>query len=250
MESLVILAVVSVLISGLTKGVAGFGYAVTGTALLSSFIPAKTAVVIMLPALLASNIGLIREANPSSLLERVKDVKYFAITLIAGSIIGTLLVDYLPQIAIKRSVGALILAYVVFQQELISLDKVSRFKDFCLKRSHKYQEILGLGTGIIFGASNIGVPIVATVQSIESNHEKFVTLLSSLMILTISGRFITAYFTGLYSVEGLQLALGLIIPGMIGLQAGEYLRSHIKEELIKNIVMVLLLAISLKLILL
>lgn len=248
MESLVILAIISVFIGGLTKGVTGFGYAVTGTAFLSSFIPAKTAIVLMLPALLASNIGIIWEADLPDLLVRLKGFRYFAISLIAGSVAGTLLVDYLPQLAIKRSIGVLILLYVIFQQEMISVGKISRFKEFCLKRSHKYQELLGLGAGIIFGSSNIGVPIVAIVQRIENNHKKFITLLSSLMVLSITSRFITAYATSLYSFESLKLALGLMIPGIIGLRSGEVLRSWTKEDSIKKLVMALLLAISLRLI--
>lgn len=247
MLEIALIAFAAVFIGGLTKGVTGFGYAVTGTALLASFIPAKTAVVLMLPALIATNIGIAREKGFSALWSRIKDFRFFAVSLVVGSVAGTLLVDVLPQNAISMSVGVIVLGYVVFKQELVEPHFAKRFKDFCLKRSHKYQELLGLSTGLIFGSSNIGVPIVAVAQRIEDSHEEFVVLLSALMIASIGSRVITAYATGLYRFESISVALLLILPGVLGLKIGEKLRSRLDADLIEKAITLLLLVIAVKL---
>lgn len=242
------IAFTAVFIGGLTKGVTGFGYAVTGTALLASFIPAKTAVVLMLPALIATNIGIAREKGFPELWQRIKEFRFFALSLVVGSIAGTLLIDFLPQRAIGFSVGLITLGYVVFKQELLEPDIAEKFKSLCLRSSHRYQELLGLSTGLIFGSSNVGVPIVAVAQRIEDSHEDFIALLSGLMIASIASRFITAYAIGLYRFESIFMATALILPGLLGLKSGEIVRELLDPDLIQKAVTVLLVVIGFKLV--
>lgn len=249
MEQLILIAIIAVLVGGLTKGITGFGYAVTGTALLASFTSAGNAVVLMLPALIASNLELAREKSPKLVLNYLKDLKFFAVFLVVGAVIGTFLIDFIPQRALKITVGVLVLLYVLFKQNFYSLRSLSKFKEFCLRSSGRYQELLGFGSGLIFGASNIGVVIVALVENMEENHEDFVAILSTLMILTITARFLTAFSIDLYTISSMKIAMGLVIPGIIGIKVGEKIRKHLPEEMISNSILLLLLAISVRLLL-
>lgn len=249
MQELIAVSILAVLLGGLTKGITGFGYAVTGTALLASFIPARTAVVLMLPALIATNIEIACEKGFSEVWARITEFKYFALTLMIGSIAGTLLIDFLPQQVIAKGVGLLVMTYIIFKQEIIELTFTEHFKNFCLRQAHSYQGILGLGSGLIFGSSNIGVPIVAISDRIEDNHGDFMSLLSGLMIMSITARFLIAYATGLYQLRGIIVAAALVAPGIAGLKAGEILRKHLKNETIGRIVLILLGIIAVKLVL-
>jgi uncharacterized membrane protein YfcA len=249
MEQLILIAVLAVFLGGLTKSITGFGYAVTGTALLASFTSVGNAVVLMLPALIASNLELAKEKNLISLFNYLKELKYFAFFLVLGSVIGTIMIDVIPQVLLKSTVGALILLYILFKQEFYSFKTLSKFKEFCLRSSNRYQELLGIGSGVIFGSSNIGVVIVALVENMEENHEDFVAILSSLMILTITARFLTAFTLDLYSISSIKIALGLIVPGIAGIKSGEKIRDYLPDNMIKNSVLLMLAVISMRLIL-
>lgn len=240
----------AVLLGGLTKGITGFGYAVTGTALLASFTSPANAVVLMLPALIASNLELVHERGIEVVLEKLKNLKRFAIALVIGSVIGTFLIDLVPQLVLKKTVGVLVLLYIAYKQQLYSFSILTKFKEFCLRKSHTYQEILGLGSGLIFGASNIGVTTVALVENMEKEHKDFISLLSALMILTITSRFITAYSLGLYSLQSIQIATLLILPGLVGIKSGEKIRKHLPAEAVSKIVLMMLTLIALRLLIL
>ncbi|MFT4869270.1 MAG: putative membrane protein YfcA [Colwellia polaris] len=248
MLDLILIGFIAVFLGGLTKGVTGFGYAVTGTALLASFIPAKTAVIIMLPALLATNIDIVHKYGFKEIWTRIKDFRFFAVSLIAGSVAGTLMIAALPQNIIEIGVGSVTLIYVLSKQELAEIDLFRGFKKFCLKKSHEYQGLLGLSAGLVFGSSNVGVPIVAVAQRIENNHESFVALLSGLMIASITSRFITAYAVGLYRFDSFFTGMLLLVPGLFGLEVGEKIRGKLDEDIIRGSVTVLLVLIGIKLV--
>jgi len=247
MVEIAALAFVSVFIGGMTKGITGFGYAVTGTALLASFMPAKSAIILMLPALIATNTVIARQKGLKELLNRIKEFSFFAASLVVGSIAGTLMINLLPQTVIIKAVAVLILGYIAFKQEFIDIKFADQFRDFCLQKAHTYQEVLGFGSGVIFGAANVGVPIVAISDRIEDTHEEFMALLSGLMIIAISSRFVTSYSIGMYQMESIVLSLFLIVPGMTGLKLGKQTREHLEKNSIEKLVLILLTAISLKL---
>lgn len=159
------------------------------------------------------------------------------------------MIDVIPQVILKNTVGTLVLLYILFKQEIYNFSALSRFKEFCLRSSNRYQELLGIGSGVIFGSSNIGVVIVALVENMEETHEDFVAILSSLMILTITARFLTAFSLNLYSISSMQIAFGLVVPGIAGIKSGEKIRDYLPDNMIKNSVLLMLAVISLRLLL-
>lgn len=128
-----------------------------------------------------------------------------------------LLLSWMPTRPLEIAVG---LTALVF-----SLSRVR----FCRGTIEKTSEIgfkswepaIGFLSGIVYGASNVAVTVVAYLKSREISQQKFTaTLATTILILSIY-RTLLANFTGLYAeTERFLLSIVLTVPALIAVKTG------------------------------
>lgn len=243
----VVLAVV--FLGGVVKGVAGFGYAVASTAILATVLDSPaTAVVVMILPTLGANVYLLGELDRADLRPCLERFWPFVAAAMVGTGVGMLALRAVPKAAVALGLGVLTLGYVVLKQPWVRVPGVDALTDRCFRPSTRWKAVLGLGSGLVFGASNIAVQVVAYLDALDLDRGTFVGVLAMILVGISTLRVGLAAGLGLFDASGTALlSLLAVAPGLAGVRVGGALRPRIPEAVQLGAVVVLLLVIGLRL---
>ena len=242
----ILLPAVAIVLGGLVKGLTGFGYALISTSLLATIMPAQQAVAVMIIPLIAGNLELVLEIDIEELLNCIRNLSCYLLSLTAGVTAGMFLISFIPSRPLQMAVGAIAAVYSISRLEPVE-DKFERLRKICFK---SWEPVIGTSSGIIYGASNIGVPIVAYLRSQNLSHEKFTGTLAAIILLLSVYRIFLAELTGIYSGnEKILLSLILAIPAAASAKTGQILANNISTEKLEKLSLILIFVIGLKLLL-
>jgi hypothetical protein len=110
--------------------------------------------------------------------------------------------------------------------------------------------VVGAVSGLLFGATNVGVQLVAYLQSLQMSHSRFVGVVAMVFVGINAVRVAAAGALGLYpspTVFGLSLAA--VVPAVAGVTAGRWLRDRLTPRLRRWLVLGLLTIIGVRLVL-
>ena len=233
------LVILFVSLGALIKGLAGFGFGILGTTLLANFIPAQDAVAVMILPLLAVNIPLILEAETSELRSCVENYSYFILTGLTGSLIGILLVDFLPVQIISYLVGFVAVLYVYSRQDLVP--RPENLISKCFTKKWYNQSLIGGFSGISFGSTGIGLPFVTYLERLELDRDTFVGLLSLLILSATFIRASVSYITGLYSIQLIEISVIASVFGLVITESASKFRFIVPGKMLENLTLALIL---------
>lgn len=220
-----------VFFGGLVKGVAGFGYAVASTALLATFLEPSVAVVLMILPMLAGNLSLVGEIDRGDVRSCANRFWPYVLASLLGTLAGMAVLDRIPTAVLALLLGVVTLGYVLVSQEYVVLPGEAWFADRCLVPTTTAKAVLGLTSGVVFGASNIGVQFVAYLDALDLDQATFVGVLSMILVGVSTVRVGAAWTLGLYEAEGiLVLSLLAVGPGLAGVATGGRVRSYVPER--------------------
>lgn len=240
------IALIAVLAGGLIKGLNGFGYALVSTSFLATAIPAQEAVSLMIIPVIIANIELTSQLDIKELRECIDRFKLYIIGSFTGVTVGMLLIDYIPSLMLKKMVGLFILVFVASRTSFVS-KFFSSLKNFCIENP-RTEPLLGLLSGVVFGSSNAGIPVVAYFKSLDLSREKFVAIVAVTILGASILRIGLASAQGFY--EGPERAIFstvLGVAGLISVKAGDYIGRRVPRKAVENTSLLLMLVIGLKL---
>lgn len=215
-------------VGGVVMGVAGFGYAMVGTATLAVLLDPATAVVVMILPMLATNVQLVGELDRGSLSACVERFWPYVVAAVVGTLLGMAVLDRIPTAVLALGLGLLTTAYVVGKQPYVELPGRSLFEDRCFRPTTQWKAVLGFASGLVFGASNIAVQVVAYLDALELDRSTFVGVLAMILVGISIVRVAAAALLGLYDAPGaLPLSVTGIFPGLVGVAAGQRIRPRI-----------------------
>lgn len=245
--TVVAVLVVVALLAGTLTGIAGFGFALLGTAVAATLIDPAQAVVLLVLPILGVNLSLITELGPEDARECLARFWPFLGAALVGTTVGMVALDLLPRDPLLLGLGLLTLGFVAYRVGL--LPDVETATDRSFVRSPSAMLVLGAGSGLLFGATNVGVQFVAYVRSYDLRQQVFVGLLA-MLFLGINGlRVASAAALGLYpSTSFVVVSAGLAVPAIVGSVAGSWIRPRISQRLIQRIVLGLLLVVGIRLV--
>jgi len=234
-----------VFVGGAVKGLAGFGYAVVSTAVLATVLDPATAVVVMILPTLGANVYLLGELDRADLRPCIGRFWPFVAAAMVGTAVGMLALRSVPTRYVALGLGVLTLAYVALKQPYVDLPGVDAATDRCFRPDARWKVALGLAAGLVFGASNIAVQVVAYLDSLELDHELFVGVLALILVGISALRVGLAGWLGLYDAAGTALLSVLaVLPGLAGVRAGGAVRPRVPERVQVAGVVVLLAVIG------
>ena len=236
--------------AGAVNGIAGFGFAVVGTMVLAAALDPATAVAFMILPMFAVNVALVGGLSRSELRHCGRRFAPLLVAGLIGTIVGMVLLDRLPAAPVRIVLGVVSLGFVATAQRAVRLPTLSRAIDRCVVETPLAMAAVGLGSGILFGATNVGVQFVAFVRSCDLSHGLFVGVVA-LVFVGINGlRVAAAGALGLYPNLGLLLAsIGAIVPAVAGVAVGTRLRPRIPRRVRRRVVLGLLTLIGGRLVL-
>lgn len=222
------LVVAVVFLGGLVKGVAGFGYAVASTALLATVLDPSRAVVVMILPTLAANVSLVRELDGDEVHTCARRFWPYLVSALAGTLLGMALLGQVPKPVLALGLGLLTFGYVLTKQAYITLPGESAIARYCLRPGSGAKAALGLVSGVVFGATNIAVQVVAYLDALDLDRATFVGVLALILVGISTVRVGAAWVLGLYATGSL-LALSVLVavPGILGVEAGGRIRVYI-----------------------
>lgn len=246
-ELLLVAAIV--LLGGVVMGVAGFGYAVVSTATLATVLSPADAVTVMILPLLASNVSLVRELERDRLRTCVSRFWPYVVAAIVGTVVGMVLLESLPASWLALGIGVFTLAYVGTSQDRVPIPGLGSFTNWCFVERTDFQVGVGAVSGFIFGATNVGVQVVAYLDSLDLDRSVFVGVLALILVGISTIRVGLAFVLGLYGAGPLLLlSAAAALIGLVGVSLGARLRHVTEDSLQRGAVFVLLTVIGIRLV--
>lgn len=246
--ALVALVLAAVVAGGVVAGVAGFGFALVGTAMLASVLSPREAVVVMIVPIVAANASLARELDRGSIRSCARRFWPYAAAALVGTAAGMALLRRVPAAPLTLALGLLTLGYVATNQPRVVVPGASLVRRRCFTAGAAAKVGLGLVSGFVFGATNVGVQMVAYLDSLDLDRGTFVGVLASVLLGVGVVRVGMAGALGFYDDTGLlAVSLAAALPGLVGVAAGKRLRTRIPERYRAAAVYALLLVVGVRL---
>ncbi len=221
------LVVAVVTFPGVMNGLAGFGFAVVGTTTLAITIDRATAVVMMIIPILAANLALVRGLSP----EEWNSCGVRFAPLVLSALVGMAVLDRLPDAPLRIGLGVVSLASVMSLQNLIVVPGLSRARDGCFVETPIAMAGVGGVSGLLFGATNVGVQLVAYIRSLQLRHGLFVGVVAIVFVGINVVRVGAASVFGLYpDAAFVVFSLLAAIPAVVGVTIGVRVRNHLPDR--------------------
>lgn len=235
---------------GLVVGFAGFGYAIVSTASLAVILSPADAVTIMIIPLLASNVSLASELDRERLRTCVVRFWPYVLAAIVGTAFGMALLNAIPPAVFSFALGVFTLIYVLSKRRSILPHSLETRIESMTLDATSIQFVLGGLSGFVFGASNVGVQVVAYLDSVDVDREVFVGVLALMFLGVSTVRVGLASVLGLYG-SGTLLPLSIVVAGigLVGVSIGARGRSITTAATQNTVVSVLLTVIGVRLVL-
>jgi len=240
---------VIVIVSGMVNGLAGFGFAVVGTMALATVVDPATAVVVMIIPMLAANVTLVSELSTDELRSCGKRFGPLVVSALLGTIIGMIVLDALPGGPLRVGLGLITLGFVASQQQAVAIPSLGIEGGSTLGSAPAMIAIGGV-SGLLFGATNVGVQLVAYLRSQDLSHGLFVGVVAMVFVGINALRVGAAGLLGLYpSLTVLGLSVAATVPAIGGVAVGSRLRNRVSSRLRRRLVFGLLTIIGIRLLL-
>jgi uncharacterized membrane protein YfcA len=237
-----------VLLAGTVTGLAGFGFAVIGTTVLATVIDPSAAVVLMILPILGANVSLVRELDAESLRSCARRFWPFVAAAVVGTLAGMAVLNRLPSQPITLALGVLTLGYVGLSQERVQVPGVATLERACFTDHPAAKVGLGLVSGLVFGATNVGVQVIAYLDSLSLDRSTFVGVVAMIFLGISSVRVGAAATLGLYGSTAMVAYSALAVgPGLVGVAVGRRLRPRVSERVLTAGTHLLLSVIGLRL---
>lgn len=238
-----------VVAAGAINGIAGFGFALVGTMVAATMLSPATAVILFIIPIFAVNLSLVGELDRSEIRSCTSRFFPYLAAGLVGTLVGMVTLELLPDRPLRLGLGVVTLGFVATRQSIITVPGLSCAKDRCFAETPLPMAALGAVSGVLFGATNVGVQIVAYLKSCELDHSLFVGVVA-LTFLGINGsRIVAAAGLGLYPSPTIALlSVGLAVPAVAGVVVGTRLRPRITEQRMAQFVLGLLTIIGVRLV--
>ena len=239
-----------VVLAGAVNGLAGFGFAVVATMALATVVDPASAVVFMIVPILGVNLSLVGELSGEQLRTCGRRFGPLLIAALSGMLVGMVALDALPDAPLRIGLGLVTLAFVGSLQRAVSFPALGRAKEACFVESTGGMAGVGLVSGVLFGATNVGVQLVAYLKSCDLSHGLFVGV-TAMIFLGLNGiRVAAAGALGIYPDSVVFLAsVAATLPAVAGVLIGKRLRHRIDKSLRRQFVLALLTIIGTRLLL-
>jgi uncharacterized membrane protein YfcA len=227
-----IVLIVGLGVAGLAKGLSGMGLPLIATPILAGvFGPRMAVTIVTIPIFVANSLLVIQGLRNRQLLRGIA-------TLIAASIvgtaIGTLLLAQLDQRTFAILIATMVVIFLARGDRLLGDDPAA------LRARILGPAVCFVG-GVLQGTTSIASPLVGSYfHSRKLQPAEFVFVLSSIFELNSIVQLIGYSLQGLYTADIVALGVVAVIPTLLAMMLGIYLRGRLDATLFRRVIVALL----------
>lgn len=234
-----LLLVGTFLAAGVVKGVTGMGLPTVAMGLLGTVMPpASAAALLVLPSLVTNVWQLFSGPSVTQLMRRLWPMM---LCICVGAITGTALLVHVDPLWSGVGLGIALIAYAVY-----ALIAPAYFVAAFLERW--LSPVIGLITGVVTGATGVFVmPAVPYLASLNMSREELVQALGLSFTISTVALALGLFAYGAFQTSQLGTSAMAIIPALIGMWAGQYVRTRISPKRFRECFLLFLILLGLEL---
>lgn len=215
-------------LSGLFHGIAGFGFPMIATPLLSLLGSVQGAVLATLLPTMAVNFFTIKAMSSGSTI--IKRYWLLSLCIIVGSWVGTRLLVLYPTEIYKLILSGMIILYLIREKLHLSFKKSVH---------HYYWPMMiffGLLSGVVSGLVNVMIPIlIIYVLELELEKKESIALMNFCFISSKVTQIITFTALGVFGKAEFLFAIPAVLIALIALMIGKRFHEKISATLYQKI---------------
>ncbi len=224
--------VVGLGVAGLAKGMSGMGLPLIATPILAGVFGPKVAVtVVTIPIFMSNSLLLTQGFRSRGLL---RGVIPFIVASMIGTAIGTLLLAKLDERTFAILITAMVVVFLARGDRLLGEDPTAL-------RARIIGPFVCFVGGILQGTTSIASPLVGSYFHAQRlRPADFVFILASIFELNSLVQFVGYSVQGLYTPEVLAIGVVAIVPTLLFLAVGIYLRGRLDATWFRRLIIALL----------
>jgi len=224
--------VIGLAFAGLAKGATGMGLPLVATPILAAVFGPRMAVVIVTIPIFVSNSILLMQGWRR--VEVLRGLAPIIVASVIGTTIGVQLLASLDQRTFAILITAMVAVFLLRGDRLIGNDPRAR-------RARLLGPLVGLVGGVLQGTTSIASPIVGSYfHSLRLPPRDFVVVLAAVFEINAVVQVIGYWLLGLFTPEVLALGIIGLVPTLLALMAGIYLRGRMDAARFRSLILVLL----------
>lgn len=224
--------IVGLAFAGLAKGATGMGLPLVATPVLAGvFGPRMAVVIVTIPIFVSNSLLLVQgRARPGIF----RSIVPFLIAGALGTLIGVQLLARLDERTFAVLITVMVAVFLLRGDRLIGDDPRAR-------RARILGPLVGLVGGVLQGTTSIASPLVGSYfHALRLPTREFVVVLAAVFELNAFVQVIGYAWLGLFTPEVLAIGLLGLVPTLIALLAGMFLRGKLDPSAFRRLIVVLL----------
>jgi uncharacterized membrane protein YfcA len=228
------LAAAIALLAGFVKGAVGFAMPMIMMSGLSAFLPAPTALALLILPTLVTNIAQAFRQGTGAALATASRFRLHIAAVLVSLVASAQFVMHIPQVLMLLLLGVPILAFALWQLAGGSL---------ALKIEHRKRAevVLGVIGGLYGGISGIwGPPLIVLLLSLNTEKREMMRV-QGVVFLAGSAALLAAHLSsGVLDHSKLALSALMIVPALIGNRIGLAVQERLDQRRFRRWTLVLL----------
>ena len=219
-------------VAGLAKGMSGMGLPLIATPILAgAFGPKMAVTVVTIPIFVSNSLLLTQGFRRRGLLTGV--VPFFVASMI-GTAIGTLLLANLDAKTFAILIAAMVVVFLARGDRLLGDDPAAL-------RARILGPLVCFVGGVLQGTTSIASPLVGSYFHAQRlAPADFVFVLAAIFELNSVVQFAGYSIQGLYTPDVVAIGIIAVVPTLIALAAGIYLRGKLDARWFRRLIVALL----------
>jgi uncharacterized membrane protein YfcA len=226
-----LILVVGLGFAGFAKGATGMGLPLLATPLLAGVFGPRAAVVIVTIPIFAANSLLLVQGWRR--WDALRSVGIIFVASVLGTVIGVNLLALLDQRTFAVLISLAVLIFLLRGDRLVG--------DPGARRARIIGPIVGFASGVLQGTTSIASPLIGSyMHARKMDPHDFVVVLVAIFELNAVVQLIGYALLHLYTPEVVTIGLMSVVPTLLAMMAGMYLRGRLDERRFRQLIVVLL----------
>lgn len=226
------IVIIGLAFAGLAKGATGMGLPLVATPILAGvFGPRMAVVIVTIPIFVSNSLLLAQVWGRTDLLRGLTPI---IVASIIGTTIGVQLLASLDQRTFAILITMMVAIFLLRGDRLIGDDPRTR-------RRRLLGPLVGFVGGVLQGTTSIASPLVGSFfHTLRLPPRDFVVVLAAVFEINAIVQVIGYWLLGLFTPEVLALGIIGLVPTLLALMAGIYLRGRLDPARFRSLIVVLL----------